>query len=130
MADVTSRPQSVDHGYAWVILASTSIMRLLIDGFWTSFGVIFVNVELYFGVSAAETSVIGSIFMLNLSFMGKLLLYQIHYSINLMTLLKRMYDVTNLEQVGMSMQPDVQYILPVPGAYPGGRTPGGGPVSH
>ena len=76
MADTLSgKHDLVDQGYAWVILASCSIIRMLIDGFWTSFGVIFVKWEFHFGVSPAETSIIGSIFMLTLLSMGKASLY-------------------------------------------------------
>ena len=71
MAAATGTRQSVDQGYAWVILASCSFLGLLVGGFWTSFGVIFVKWELYFDVSPAETSIIGSIFMLTLLSMGK-----------------------------------------------------------
>ena len=72
MAKVSGRmTDSVDHGYSWVILASTAIIRMIVDGFWASFGVIFENVEFKFGVSPSETAVIGAICMFILYCSGK-----------------------------------------------------------
>ena len=46
-------------------------MRMLVDGFWCSLGVIFVKWEIYFDVSPAKTSLVGSIFMLIVCSVGK-----------------------------------------------------------
>ncbi|XP_072035382.1 monocarboxylate transporter 12-B-like [Amphiura filiformis] len=62
MAPSTTHP--VDHGYAWVVLASCCVMRAFNDGFWASLGIFFIKWEVYFGASATKTSLIGSLYML------------------------------------------------------------------
>ncbi|XP_072035954.1 monocarboxylate transporter 12-like [Amphiura filiformis] len=66
----STTPYPIDTGYAWVVLASCCVMRILLDGFWTSLGILFVNWEAYFGSSSSETSLIGSIFMMTLCAMA------------------------------------------------------------
>ena len=48
-------------------------MRILLDGFWSSFGILFLQWEAHFGTGASETSLIGSIFMMTLCGIGKAL---------------------------------------------------------
>ena len=73
---MTSSPSSrtrrpVDHGYAWVALASCAVIRLLVNGIWSSLGVFFVSWEEYFDISPAQTSYIGSVFLLLVFGIGK-----------------------------------------------------------
>ncbi|XP_072035525.1 monocarboxylate transporter 12-like [Amphiura filiformis] len=71
MARRTSiRPYPIDTGYAWVVLASCCVIRILLDGFFASLGLLFVKWEAYFGSSSSETSLIGSIFVMTLCAMG------------------------------------------------------------
>ncbi len=53
----------VDQGYAWIVLASCTLLRLLSDGVWSSLGVLMVHWEDKFDVSASQSAWIGSMFM-------------------------------------------------------------------
>ena len=53
-----------DHGYAWVVLGSCFVLRTLIEGFWSSIGIIMLQLEYHFDVSASRTAVIGSCIMM------------------------------------------------------------------
>ncbi len=60
-------------------------MRILLDGFWSSFGILFLQWEINFGTSTSETALIGSIFMMTLCGIGKV------YS-----LLQKIYEYSTL----------------------------------
>ena len=53
-----------DHGYAWIVLGSCFILRMLIDGFWSSLGILMLQLESHFDVSASKTAMIGSCIMM------------------------------------------------------------------
>ena len=69
----SSKTRPVDHGYAWVALTSCAVIRLLVNGFWSSLGVIFVSWEEYFDISPAQTSYIASVFLLLIWGIGKII---------------------------------------------------------
>ena len=71
MTSPSSKTRPVDHGYAWIALASCAVIRSLVNGIWSSLGVIFVNWEEYFDVSPAQTSYVGSAFLLLVWGIGK-----------------------------------------------------------
>ncbi len=66
-----SDSSSVDRGYAWVVLASCFVLRLLVDSFWSSLGILFLKWQAHFDVSVSSTAWIGSSFMLILCSTGK-----------------------------------------------------------
>ena len=66
-----SRNPSVDRGYAFVVLASCFVIRMLVDSFWSSLGVLFLRWQADFDVSASSIAWIGSVFTLILMSTGK-----------------------------------------------------------
>ncbi|XP_072031965.1 monocarboxylate transporter 12-like [Amphiura filiformis] len=60
---LSSTQTPVDHGYAWVVLASCVLLRLLVDGFWSCLGILMLQWETRFNATASQTGWIGSSFM-------------------------------------------------------------------
>ena len=57
---LTSKAKSIDHGYAWVVLASCTCIRTLVDGLRFSIGILLVQWEDHFNASPSVLSWIGS----------------------------------------------------------------------
>ena len=54
----------VDHGYAWVVVGSCFVLRLLVEGFWASAGILMLQWQFYFDVDASQTACLGSTLMM------------------------------------------------------------------
>ena len=63
MAQSPSRRQPIDRGWSWMVCLSGSVIRFLLNGFWTSIGLFFIHWERDFDTSASSVAIIGSIIM-------------------------------------------------------------------
>lgn len=61
--DDEGRPQIPDGGWGWVVVCSSLILSMIMDGISFSFGILFPQLVLEFKASNSDTSWIGSLFM-------------------------------------------------------------------
>ena len=72
MDTVTKSDANIDKGYAWLVLLACFVMRVLVEGFWSSLGILMVEWQNDFDTSASDVAIIGSVTMAIMFVTGEL----------------------------------------------------------
>ena len=67
---VTNSDANIDKGYAWLVLLACFGMKVLVEGFWSSLGILMVEWQNDFDTSASDVAIIGSVTLAIMTFTG------------------------------------------------------------